>query len=179
MFQLIRQAILAALVLAGLSACAQQPITLESVGEARALGGAKRVVEVDNIWVASQPDLEALELARTAGVSTIINLRQDSEMDWDEAEAVADLGMTYHAVPVSGRAGRLVPEDMERIHAIVKAAGTKPIMVHCASGNRVGAWLATYLMDVQGATSADALAVGKAAGIRSEAVEDWVREYRR
>lgn len=176
---MIRILALGGLAILGLTACAQRPITLQSVGEPSALGGAERVVEVDNIWVASQPDLEALRLARAAGVGVVVNLRQESEMDWDEEEAVADLGMTYHSVPVSGRAGRLDPQAMERIHAIVRAEGARPVMVHCASGNRVGAWLATYLMDVQGADPATALAVGKAAGIRSEAVENWVREYRR
>lgn len=164
---------------AALSACAQTPITLDSVGTPRALGGAQRVVEVDHIWVASQPDRKALQLAQEAGVGAVINLRQENEMDWDEASAVIELGMDYHAVPVNGRAGRLEPADMRKIHAIVQAQRGKPVMVHCASGNRVGAWLSTYLMDIQGIELEPALAIGKAAGIRSEAVEGWIRDYRR
>ncbi len=159
--------------------CAQQNITLDSVGEPQKLGGAERVVVVDHIWVASQPDTEALKLAKAEGVRTVINLRHPNEMDWNEARAVEALGMRYHNVPINGRGDELDPVAMAKIHRLVRAEGDRPVLVHCRSGNRVGGWLATYLMDEQGASRENALAVGKKAGIAGDVVAEWVEKYRR
>jgi uncharacterized protein (TIGR01244 family) len=92
-----------------------------------------------NLYLAGQPDLAALEAARNAGVVAVVNLRQASEMTWDEAAAVEQLGLAYHHVPI-GRS-----TDTDAAHAEVDRilAGTDgPVLVHCASGGRVQRWLA-------------------------------------
>ena len=80
----------------------------------------------------------------------------------DEQRLVEALGMTYLLFPIAGK------EDI----SFAKAAALDeilrgldgPVLVHCASGNRVGALFALRAKN-NGATSADAMLVGKAAGM--------------
>ncbi len=92
-----------------------------------------------NLYLAGQPDREALAAARDAGVVAVVNLRQSSEMKWDEAAAVEQLGLAYHHVPI-GRS-----TDRDTAHGEVDRILTDidgPVLVHCASGGRVQVWLA-------------------------------------
>ncbi|WP_265617063.1 protein tyrosine phosphatase family protein [Alteromonas aquimaris] len=94
-----------------------------------------------NVYSAGQPTKAQLKQAKESGVKHIVNLRPRSEQDWDEKAYVNSLGMRYHHIPVAG------PEDINQENAaklemaLAKNRG-EPILVHCASGNRVGALVA-------------------------------------
>ena len=49
-----------------------------------------------------------------------------------------------------------------------------PVIIHCASGNRVGALLALRANLIQGKSASEALAFGKAAGLTT--LEDAVKQ---
>ena len=129
----------------------------------------------DGLLCGGQPAEDDLATAHAAGYRTVINLRADGESGFAwEPDAVKAAGMDYVAIPVAGAAG-LTRENAARLDAALKQASAKgPVIVHCASGNRVGALLALRAAWVQGADPATALALGKASGLAG--LESKVRE---
>lgn len=113
-----------------------------------------------------QPTKDQIAAAGAAGYKTVINLRADTEpgFEW-EAAAVEAGGMTYVSIPVAGQAG-LTKANVTRLDAALKDASAKgPALLHCASGNRIGAMLALRAVWVEGKDPAAALAYGKASGL--------------
>jgi uncharacterized protein (TIGR01244 family) len=119
-----------------------------------------------NMLCGGQPTDAQLKKAKEQGYTTIINLRPPSEMaacGFDEAAAVASLGMRYVQIPVAG------PQDLTTanaalLHEAIHAADG-PVMIHCASGNRVGALLAIAKRHHHGLTADQAFAFGTNAGL--------------
>lgn len=110
-----------------------------------------------------QPDAEILALAKEAGFTTVVDMRRPTEdRGMDEAAEVAALGMRYIALPVDGANGVTYDNAAELDKILAAADG--PVLLHCASGNRVGA-LHALSKKMAGASSEDALAAGKAAGL--------------
>lgn len=139
-------------------------------------GGAERVTRVGNLWIGSQPDEKALEIAEKRGIRLVINLREPSEYDWPEQQAVERLGMEYRSIPVSGS----VPfsrDAFERIGEEIDKHPNEEVLVHCSSANRAAGWLATRLVLHDGIPVADAIEVGRRAGITKQPIADKVREY--
>lgn len=117
-----------------------------------------------NVISAGQPSASDLAAAKAAGIRHVINLRPPAEAaDFDEAAVVAALGLPYTVIPVAG------PDDltMKAVTALDQAlaAVEGPVLVHCASANRVGALLALRAAWMQGASAEDALALGQAGGL--------------
>src|SRR5690606_15098849 len=77
------------------------------------------------------------------GVRTVINLRApDEAVDYDEAAEAERLGLRYVALPVRG-ADDLDRERVREFGRELDAARARgPVLIHCASGNRVGAMVA-------------------------------------
>ena len=123
---------------------------------------------VAGLYTAGQPDPAELAALARAGVFTIINLRAPGEsMDFDEIDVARRLGLRYVAIPVAGEPD--VTEDTVRRFSgeLARARNEGGVLVHCASGNRVGALLALDLGLTQGAPREEALALGRAAGLLS------------
>ncbi|MFK7957145.1 MAG: sulfur transferase domain-containing protein [Lysobacterales bacterium] len=133
------------------------------------------VMVYENLYLAGQPDSQALAAAKAAGVSVVINLRTQGEMRFDEQSVAEELGLSYHHVPIAGATG-FTPENLALLDDLAQAAGSEKVLVHCASGNRVGGWLANYLVTRQGVPVDEAFRVGRAAGLRSSAIETHIRE---
>ena len=83
--------------------------------------------------------------AARAGVRTIIDLRAANEpRGFDEAKAVRAEGMEYVLIPVT-------PETLDdavydRFLAVLRDPAKRPVIVKCATANRVGALLLPYLL---------------------------------
>ena len=60
----------------------------------------------------------------------------------------------------------------------MKRDGSRPVLAHCASGNRVGGLYYAYLMAKRGLPREDALEQARASGLRSDAlvtaVDQWL-----
>lgn len=121
-----------------------------------------------------QPTPEQLAQARAQGYRTVIDLRVAGELKgWNEAETARALGLRYVHIPVAG------PEDLTEAKARTLADALQdpaagPVLLHCASGNRVGALLAIKAGRLDGKSTSEALAIGKAAGMTK--LEKVVRE---
>ncbi|MDX1389124.1 MAG: protein tyrosine phosphatase family protein [Acidobacteriota bacterium] len=133
------------------------------------------VIEIPNartpaegLLTGGQPTREQIVEAARAGYGTIVNLRTDAEegFEW-EGDLVEELGMRYVQIPVAGTAG-LTRENVELLTAALEAGGG-PVMIHCASGNRVGAMMALKAAWVDDATPDEAIEIGRDFGMtRSE-----------
>lgn len=119
-----------------------------------------------DLFTAGQPTREQLASLAKEGVRTVINLRAPSEpVEFDEAAETTRLGLDYVCIPVSG-AQDLTPDTIDRFsRALARAREAGPVLVHCASANRVGALLALDHALCQGGTCDDALALGRDAGL--------------
>ena len=123
-----------------------------------------------------QPTEEQLEAMAADGLSFVLDLRTEGEnRGFDEPAALQSLDVPYLNLPVDG--DRLaLPETFERfIAAMEKADG--PVLVHCASGNRVGALYYAYLVAGKGEDREAARARAKENGLRSAALERAVDRY--
>jgi uncharacterized protein (TIGR01244 family) len=130
------------------------------------------VAELEGGIVAgSQPTSDDLVKLKEAGVATVIDLRPGAEdHGFDEAAAAKKLGLVYLTLPVAGAAD-VTMENARKLDALL-AEHPRKALVHCASGNRVGALLALRAA-AAGQPTEEALALGKKAGMRS--LEDAVR----
>lgn len=119
-----------------------------------------------NVFASGQPTQEQLQLLASSGVKHIINLRPSSEQDWDEAAYVKSLGMEYHNIPVAGADG-VSTDNAKQLNDLLGALDGQPLLVHCASSNRVGALRALTAGQTNGASLESAIATGKSWGLTS------------
>ena len=123
-------------------------------------------IPVAGVLSGGQPTQDLIASAGAAGYKTVINLRPDTEpgFEW-EAAAVKAAGMAYVSIPVAGTAG-LTKDNVARLDAALKeAAASGPVLLHCGSGNRIGALLALRAVWLEGKDPAAALEYGKASGL--------------
>lgn len=125
----------------------------------------------DGLLVGGQPTLEQLRRLRELGVRTVINLRTEGE-GGPTPEEVEALGLDYVRLAVDGAAD--ISEEKARTLDVVLAQVDRPAVLHCGSGNRVGALLALRAYYVDGASPEEALRVGEEAGLTR--LEPVVRE---
>lgn len=130
------------------------------------------VAPVDGITAAGQPDKAALEVFTDAGYATVIDIRaEDENRGFEEAAFVEELGMHYVAFPIDSEDD--VSFDSARKLDELLRQYPGPVLVHCASGNRVGALLALRASLV-GADDEQALALGREGGLTR--LEDVVKK---
>ncbi len=132
---------------------------------------------VEGLLTGGQPTPEQISEAARAGYTTIVNLRADAEegFAW-ESDLVEGLGMRYVHIPVAGAAG-LTRENVDLLSAVLDDRDG-PMMIHCASGNRVGAMMALEAAWVDGATADEAVRIGQEFGMTQleQAVLDLLAE---
>ena len=119
-----------------------------------------------NVFASGQPSQEQLQLLANSGVKHIINLRPSAEQDWDEAAYVKSLGMEYHNIPVAGADG-VNSDNAKQLNDLLGSLNGQPLLVHCASSNRVGALRALTASQTNGAALESAITTGKSWGLTS------------
>ncbi|RMG42887.1 MAG: hypothetical protein D6718_13295 [Acidobacteria bacterium] len=118
------------------------------------------------VLTGGQPTAEQLRRAAEAGYRTVVNLRTEGEAGSlpDEPDLVRRLGLRYVAIPVDHAAG-LTEDNVRALHEILEDPEARPMIVHCASGNRVGALFALHARMFEGLPPEEALAAGRQAGL--------------
>jgi uncharacterized protein (TIGR01244 family) len=147
------------LALAGmaLTTAAQVPENVASIPNYRAV--------TPGLATAGQPSPEGLRSLKEKGFKTVINLQTDDESGVREEEAAAQqLGLNYIKVPLT--AATLSQDKVDQVRRALEDESSGPILLHCASANRVGAvW--TVIEVQRGKSYEEALAAGKAIGLKS------------
>ncbi|MCW8092533.1 protein tyrosine phosphatase family protein [Alteromonas sp. ASW11-130] len=127
---------------------------------------------VPQVYSSGQPNKEQLKLMKELGVKHIINLRPTAEQHWDEQAFVESMGMSYYNIPVEG-AEDINLDNAGKLEMLLAKHSGESILVHCASGNRVGALVALNEGDEHKDIEA-AIATGKQWGLTR--LEPVVRE---
>jgi protein tyrosine phosphatase (PTP) superfamily phosphohydrolase (DUF442 family) len=127
---------------------------------------------------AGQPSAAAWSQLADAGYRTVVDLRATEEpRGHDEPASVRAAGLEYVAIPVSqptlGDAG------FDRFRDVIRAPERRPIFVHCATSNRVGALLLPYFALDEGMPLADATRLAHSAGLRNPELQSIAVDYAR
>ena len=130
----------------------------------------------DDIVAAGQPAAHQFAPLAAAGVGTVIDLRAPGEpRGYNEPAAAHAAGMTYHNIPVV--AGALTASEFDQVRDLLRAPARGPVLLHCASANRVGAVLLPYLVLDEHRSPEDALRIAHAAGLRSDELAKTAFDY--
>ena len=107
----------------------------------------------------------AIPALKALGFSTIVDLRGPDEGAGAEKQAVEAAGLRYVNIPVTGG----IPTDAQiaEFARVVEDANNAPLLVHCASANRVGAMWTLYRVR-QGVPLSIAFEEGRTAGLRPD-----------
>lgn len=125
---------------------------------------------------AGQPTPDGLEQLAAAGVRTILDLRGTGEdRGYDEPAAVERAGMRYVPLPVTPPA---VPDaTFDRFRELLADRENWPVLVHCATSNRVGMLLLPYFALDRGMDPEAALQRAIESGLRSQPLADVALQY--
>lgn len=140
------------------------------------LGATRNVHSCGALFCAGQPTRDDINVIKAKGIKRVITLRQDGEIDWDEAAAVKDAGLEFVAVPF-GAPESLTDKVFDKVRGLLRESDKQPTVLHCGSANRVGAvWLTHRVLD-QGVPLETALKEAKQIGLRTPAYEEKARQY--
>jgi uncharacterized protein (TIGR01244 family) len=132
----------------------------------------------DRVCTGGQPTPAQLATLPGQGIRTVVDLRPAGEHDLEaERAAVRELGLGFVSIPVSGADPR--PEQADAFLAITADPSIYPIFVHCASGNRVGAFWMIRRILVDGWSEQKAEEEARRIGLRSQNLLDFALDYAR
>jgi uncharacterized protein (TIGR01244 family) len=133
------------------------------------------VLLAPGLAAAGQPSPDALRRLKELGFKTVINLRPVGEAPIvaDEPAIVEGQGLRYVSIPVTP--STFSAADVAGVRKVIEDAATAPVLLHCASSNRVGAVWGVIARE-RGRTIQEAEAEGKHAGLSSAAMIDAFRK---
>ena len=134
---------------------------------------AGTVEAVNGVTSSGQPNEAALKVFSDSGYAAVIDLRGEQEDRGLENEAalVESFGMDYVSLPISGR-DSISFDNAAKLGKLIDSYDG-PVLIHCGSGNRVGALLALRA-SLDGADDEAAIEAGREGGLTR--AEGLVRE---
>ena len=122
-----------------------------------------------NVWLAGQPSEAGFALAKSKGLTTVVNLRTDAEMSnrqvvpFDEAALLAELGMRYVHLPQGGPDTPYATSSVTALSdAIAQArAQGEGVLLHCTVAWRATHLWVAYLVRTQGLSLDEAVQIGQ------------------
>ena len=110
--------------------------------------GINNFYQVDeHVYRGAQPTTEGLSYLAKIGVKTVLDLRENGDRSYREAQVVTSLGMQYVNIPMTG----LTPPtqvETAKILALLEDGTAGSVFVHCMRGaDRTGAVIAAYRID--------------------------------
>lgn len=128
------------------------------------------------VATAGQPDSARVGALARAGFRTLIDLRMREEWrGFEEASHAHAAGLAYHALPVSP--ATLADSTFDAFRALMQDSLAAPVLVHCASGNRVGALMLPWLVLDRGWSIEAAIASAEAGGLRTPLLKEKALDY--
>jgi uncharacterized protein (TIGR01244 family) len=155
----MRFALIAALLLFTAPALAEEPIKFPD--RLQRTDFQSVIADAGPLYVAGQPSEAGLRDLAAKGVKTVINLRTQPEMDnrtqvpFDEAALLKELGMTYVHIPLGGPTTPYTPEAVEKFASALEGADSK-VLLHCTVAWRASHMWAAYLVKKKGFTLEEA-----------------------
>jgi len=123
-------------------------------------------VPFDGVLTGGQPTFDQIKQASETGFKAVINLRTDNELPdpAQELSWVEGSGMKYFHIPISVPEG-LTPQNTKVFADALSKPENYPLIVHCKSGNRVGAMFALKAFHIDEKEIDEALLIGERAGL--------------
>lgn len=118
----------------------------------------------EGVFSAGKPEEVHIGEATKAGIKAIVNLCDTSELGWDESAKVREQGMRYEHIPVRGPTD-VCEANARKLHELLNDDSLHPMIIHCGSGNRVGALVALREFHCCDADAETAVAKGHEAGL--------------
>lgn len=133
---------------------------------------------LEDVGAAGQPSEESLARMAQAGYRTLVDLRAPEEpRGYDEAAAATRAGLRYVPIPVTQ--ATLDDAAFDRFRGMMRDPDNRPVLVHCASSNRVGALLLPYFLLDERRPMEEAVAMARGAGLRSPELAQMALDYAR
>ena len=130
------------------------------------------------LLTAGQPGPQHFAALKAAGVKLVFDIRDPMEpRPFDEPGLVRELGMRYENVPV--RQGALDDAVMDAALAVLRGHAGEPMLLHCASANRVGGVLIPYFILDHGMSEDAAVEAAMKVGLRGADLLEWGLDYAR
>ena len=125
-----------------------------------------RQVPFDSVLTGGQPTFDQIKQAAETGFKTVINLRADNELPPPEQEKiwVEGSGMKYIHIPIVVAEG-FAPQNAKLFADVLSKPEHYPLIVHCKSGERVGAMFALKAFHIDEKEIEEALLIGERAGL--------------
>ena len=123
-------------------------------------------VPFDGVLTGGQPTFDQIKQAAETGFKAVINLRTDNELPdpAQERSWVEGSGMQYIHIPVVVTEG-FTPQKAKVFAGALSKPENYPMIVHCKSGERVGAMFALKAFHIDEKEIEEALAIGERAGM--------------
>jgi protein tyrosine phosphatase (PTP) superfamily phosphohydrolase (DUF442 family) len=143
----------------------------------QALSGVPNACQLlPTVVTGGQPSAAHLGAFHASGGRLVLDVRDPMEpRPLDEPATLASLGMEYVNVPIGPHS--LTDATLDRILEVLRNAGDNIVLVHCASGSRVGAAMLPFLMLDQGMEQEDAVEQAMRVGLRSAELMEWALDY--
>ena len=127
--------------------------------------GMRNASVVGDVLIGGQPDQESLVYLAEHGYKSVVSVRGEKEIDWDEQGAVEASGMSFHRIEMSNPVTEIT-DDQVISFADIMSQLDGPVVLHCGSGNRAAGLWATWLIEYQDIDPEEALVAAEAAGMR-------------
>lgn len=130
-------------------------------------GVQARLFRDGRVFIAGQPSEEALGRFKELGVTAVVNLRTQREMDnreqvpYDEAALAARLGLEYVHLPIGGDDQPWRPAVIDGLADVLRRH-PGPVLLHCTVAWRASYVWTAYLIRELGLPLEEALARGEA-----------------
>jgi uncharacterized protein (TIGR01244 family) len=178
----LRSALLGLLLLAGpLRAADGAPaVTIDRAAPPAPLedasGFERRAYRDGRVLVTGQPSEAALERLRAEGVTAVVNLRTQAEMDdraqvpFDERAAADRLGLDYVHLPIGGDGAPWRVEVVDELARVLERH-RGPVLLHCTVAWRASYVWTAYLVRHLGLPLEEAIDRGRAIGLGPDPLE--------
>lgn len=133
----------------------------------------------DRLYIGGQPTEQGFKDMAAAGVTLVVNLRTDYEMNnrdivpFDEAALVKSLGMTYVHIPSGGPDTPYSPEMVSEFASAVGATEGK-VLLHCTVAWRASHLFTAYLHRYAGLTLNEAVSHGREINLGDFPLEEFL-----
>lgn len=140
------------------------------------LGQTRNVHTCGNLFLAGQPSTDDIAAIQEKGIKRVITLRENGEVDWDEAGKFKSAGIEFSSIPF--RSTESLNDDVfSKVRLLLQDSQDTPTMLHCGSANRVGAvWMVHRVLD-QGVELEKAIAEAKTIGLRNPAYQEKAIDF--
>ncbi len=154
------------------------------VEEVEKFGDLNNIVKYKNFYIASQPSIEAINMMKSKGISTVITARAEQENGgFDEQKYVEKAGLKFRRLRIYNdhygeiNDGKINLEALTSALDMIASTTDGDIFVHCGSGDRASLILAAHAYNVDKSSADDALQKAKLAGMKNDNIIKQIEDY--